>query len=178
MITPGDIGWALVIGVAALAAGMIAPCFNRWRLRHHARKLEARLLRGYDRYHEELRDLQAWPPQGAMAFDWKVASSAFVVALIAGAYTIAFRHDDADWFKGLDPLLKGGAGLIGGIGVLYRWHRDHIEAQRHVAISTPMGARGWFHGDQGQKRLREVGVMLLSILLLGLGIVEARAQWL
>jgi len=177
-LTPADMMWASATGIATLAVGLSAPFFHRWRFRRHARKLEARQHRGYDRYHEELRDLEAWPPQGIMAFNWKVALGALGVALLVAAYTIAFRHDDTDLFKGLDPLLKGGAGLIGGVGVLYRWRKDHIEEQRHVAISAPTGARDWFSGEQGPKRFREIGLMLLSILLLALGIMEAKAQWL
>jgi hypothetical protein len=177
-ITRVDMIWATAIGIAVLAAGLIAPFFHRWRFRRHARKLEARQHRGYDRYHEELRDLEAYPPQGIMAFNWKVALGAIAAALLVATYTVAFRHDDAGWFRGLDPLLKGGAGLIGGIAVLYRWRKDHLEAQRHVAISSPTEARDWFHGEQGQKRLGQVGLMLLSILLLAQGIMEIKAEWL
>ena len=96
-LPPSDIFWAGAAGVVTFAGCLVAPFVNRWRLAHHARRLEARQHRGYDRHYEELRELEAWVPQGRTALDAKALLSALFIAGWLGLIVYAVPNNGG-WY--------------------------------------------------------------------------------
>lgn len=62
----------LLSAIYALVASRFGPVLHAWLRARHARRLDARLARGSDRYFEELRELQTNTPRAYVAhgFAW------------------------------------------------------------------------------------------------------------
>jgi len=92
---------ATFIAIALIAAlaltGLERIQFGPWqrlRQQRYQNRLQARLARGEDRYFEELRELEAYPPTAApppRPFGRAFAYNLFVVGLMM-ALSIAFRQ--------------------------------------------------------------------------------------
>jgi hypothetical protein len=106
-----DLMWVAAFGAGAFAATLTAPFVHRLRMRRHAARLAARAHRGYDRYYEELRELEAWPPQGRAAFDGKTVVAATLVAIWAGLFVYAWRRPEAEYLMSASMLVMAAAGL-------------------------------------------------------------------
>ena len=162
-LPPSDIFWAGAAGVVTFAGCLVAPFVNRWRLAHHARRLEARQHRGYDRHYEELRELEAWVPQGRTALDAKALLSALFIAGWLGLIVYAVLHPDADYLMAVMALVGAAFGLIAAVWQGYRIWRDARPDPRAQMISPTRG-----DADERKRRItvwREIG----SIVALAAG---------
>jgi hypothetical protein len=93
---PQEAVWPTLIGAGLLLVALAEPVITRVRLRFHAYRLSARLRRGHDSYFEELRELQAWQPEGATAFSIGLVGKAMLLALGGGAYAYVLFHPNSD----------------------------------------------------------------------------------
>ena len=144
---PSDIFWAGAAGVFIFVGCLVAPFVNRSRLAYHARRLKARQHRGYDRHYEELRELEAWVPQGRTALDAKALLSALFIAGWLGLIVYAVLHPDADYLMSVMALVGAAFGLIAAVWQGYRIWRDARPDPRAQMISPT-------RGDAGERKRR------------------------
>jgi hypothetical protein len=132
---PSDIFWAGAAGVVTFVGILAAPFVHRWRLARHARRLEARQHRGYDRYYEELRELETWVPQGRTALDVRTILVAPLMAGWLGLLVYALLRPDAGQLTAVMTLVGAGGGLIAAVWQGYRIWRDAQPDPRAQIIS-------------------------------------------
>jgi hypothetical protein len=73
-------------GIWALMASRLGSTFDQWLRARHARRLDARMARGSDRYFEELREIESTAPRPYVAhgFGWHFFRTfAFMMAALA-----------------------------------------------------------------------------------------------
>jgi len=134
-IPPSDIFWAGAAGVVTFVGILAAPFLHRWRLARHARRLEARQHRGYDRYYEELRELETWVPQGRTALDARTILVAPLMAGWLGLGVYALLRPDAEHLMAVLTLAGATGGLIAAAWQGCRIWRDAQPDPRAQIIS-------------------------------------------
>lgn len=153
---PNELLWAAAGGGAMLAFALAAPFVNRWRVRRHALRLEARRQRGHDRYHEELRSLEAWPPEGDTAFNARTVLGALAGAVLVALLAYAWARPDADRLEPLVGIAIATCGLAAalwqGFGIwreaqpdprqqiISPAHHDHEARERRHALWGRIGS--------------------------------------
>lgn len=127
--------WAVAAGGATLAFVLTAPFVNRWRVRRHTLRLEARHRRGHDRFHEELRSLEAWPPKVDTAFNAGTVLRALVGALLIALLAYAWARPDSDRLEPLMAILVAACGLAAALWQGFGIWRDAQPDPRQQIIS-------------------------------------------
>lgn len=139
--------WAAAGGGAMLAFVLAEPFITRWRVRRHALRLEARHRRGRDRYYEELRSLEAWPPEGHTAFNASTVLRALAGAALFALLAYAWARPDADRLEPLVALALAACGLAAALWQGFGIWRDAQPDPRQQIISPA-------HHDQDARERR------------------------
>jgi hypothetical protein len=158
-----DIFWASAAGAVTFVGILMAPFLHRWRLARHARRLEARQHRGYDRYYEELRELETWVPQGRTALDVRTILGAPLMAGWLGLLVYALLRPDSDHLMAVLTLAGAVFGLIAAARQGCRIRRDAQPDPRAQIISPAHD-----DADERERRfalLRQIG----STIVLAVG---------
>jgi len=134
-----DIVWAGAAGAVMFVGTLAAPFVHRWRMRRHALRLEARQHRGYDRYYEELRDLEAWPPQGRAAFDAKTILGALCAGGFLALVVYTWRRPDAEYLMQMLVLAVAAFGLVAAAWKGFCIWRDAQPDPRRQIMSPAPG---------------------------------------
>ena len=136
---PSDIVWAGAAGAATFAGALAAPFVHRWRMRRHALRLEARQHRGYDRYYEELRALEAWPPQGRSEFDARTILGALFAGGFLALVVYTWRRPDTEYLMQGLALALAAFGLVAAAWQGFCIWRDAQPDPRRQIMSPAAG---------------------------------------
>lgn len=136
---PQEAVWPTLIGAGLLLVALAEPVITRVRLRFHAYRLSARLRRGHDSYFEELRELEAWKPEGATAFSLAQVGKALLLALGGGAYAYVLFHPDSDALMPSFMLAFAAIAIGGALWQGFTIWRDAQPDPRAQIMSPPRG---------------------------------------
>ena len=161
---PNEFVWPGIVGSGAFVLSLASPFLNRWHIRRHAARLEARGHRGYDRYYEELRELEAYPPEGHTAFDAQTVGAAALLAIWFGVATYTIQSDNDDARALFEVLLAGLAFSAALVNALREWR-----ARRGDPRTRPVFADRFTVEERAERwklKARLVGSILLAAGLL------------
>ena len=164
---PQEAVWPTLIGAAVLLVALAEPVITRARLRLHAWRLSVRRRRGHDSYFEELRELEAWKPEGATVFSIRQVGTALLLALGGGAFAYVLFHPDSDM---LMPQFTLAAATVAMAGALWQgftiWRDAQPDPRAQIMSPAP--------GDAVERRRRTelwgrigstVGLAALSLVM-------------